>query len=310
MKTFNMKNNMIKIVVILLFCSTYVLGQNKIENGSSVLIKMIDGNNYQGTLLGDTESDITIDTEKLGQLTISKADIKRMVPIYPNADGTATYLFQNPNATRNIFAPTGYGLRKGEGYYHNFMLLYNSVSLGITDNITIGVGLIPIIIDDFVPITITPKISFPIVENKINLGLGAIYLSINEEQVGIAYGVATIGSKDKNFSIGTGWGYVENEWSSRPVITLSGTYRIGNKWGVVTENWLLPSYNYSFDGERSKTYMPIFSYSARYIMEPLTIDFGFINLGEIAEVFPLGIPIVGIIIPFGKPYAYRKRSRR
>ncbi|MEL6922985.1 MAG: hypothetical protein AAFO94_02980, partial [Bacteroidota bacterium] len=88
---------------------------------------------------------------------------------------------------------------------------------------------------------------------------------------------------------------------NRPVITISGMYRLSQRWGFITENWLIPTEGYSSDGN-SINYHPIFSYGLRVINERITIDFGFIVEEDIVDVFKIGFPIVGIVLPFGKPY--------
>jgi len=292
------------VLVSFLFLNP-IVGQLDIETGSDIIVKMNDGNRYQGKLKAQADNTIVLMAEDLGEIILQKHKIRKVIPIQTENDHT--YLYQNPNATRYLFAPSGYGLKKGEGYYHNFMAIYNSASYGITSNITIGLGIAPIVIDDFIPLTITPKVSIPVFEEKFNVGVGAIYARLNGEDLGVAYGVGTLGSRNKNVSIGMGWGLVNDEWSKRPLITVSGTWRLSKKWGFVTENWLIPSYDYQ-DGRRVNSYLPIVSYSARFIGEVLSIDMGFINQKDIAEVFPLGVPVVGVVFPFGKPYRYRKTN--
>jgi len=293
-------------IIFFLLISAVLIGQTQLEVGNQIKVKTKDGNLYQGELIEKNDDNLIINTEELGTITLAKSQINKLIPLYPSGDNKKGYLYDNPNATRNIFAPTGYGLRKGEGYYHNFMMLYNSASYGITNNITLGVGLVPIIIDKSIPFSITPKVSIPAIKDKLNFGVGAIYMNLNTEQVGIAYGVGTFGSRANNFSLGLGWGFVEDEWSERPVVTASGQLRIGKRWGLVTENWFLPTYEYTFEGLRKKNYQGLISYSARFIAHSLSIDFGFINHMDVIEVFPLGIPVIGVIIPFGSPYRYKK----
>ena len=43
----------------------------------------------------------------------------------------------NPQSSRYFFAPSGIQLRQGDGYFQSNIAL-NSVSLGVTENITIG----------------------------------------------------------------------------------------------------------------------------------------------------------------------------
>jgi hypothetical protein len=54
-------------------------------------------------------------------------------------------------------------MNKGEGYYHNFMVFINQATYGVTDNISIGGGLVPLFLfGGLTPVWITPKVSVPI----------------------------------------------------------------------------------------------------------------------------------------------------
>ncbi|MDB4728341.1 hypothetical protein OAF63_06080, partial [Saprospiraceae bacterium] len=269
--------------------------------------KLTNGNTYLGTVLSEDAETITIKTKEFPQITLRKKDIVSMKVIESNQLKEGEYWFENPNATRNLFGPTGYGLKKGEGYYQNFLLVYNSVSYGFTDNFTVGFGTIPFTFGDGLFFTITPKVSIPIVEDKFNIGVGLLYSSLFGSSSSIAYGVATYGSRDNNFTIGMGYGNIEGEWAEAPIFTFSGMVRLSKKFGLVTENWVIPSRNYNYEygpngyeSSYTTSYNIAFTYSARLIFEGISVDIGFFNTPELAEYLPLGIPMAGITVPFGR----------
>ena len=271
------------IILNLLIClSINLFGQELTRDFT--LIKVEDGNEYLGTILEENEDFLTMKTKTFAELKIKKSAIKSREVVNSDQLHEGEYWFENPNATRNLFGPTGYGLRKGEGYYQNFLLAYNSVSYGFTDNFTLGVGLIPVIIDDAFFYSITPKVSIPVQENKLNIGGGLLFMGVAGEHFGIAYGVTTIGSRDKNFSFGLGYGFADGELADRPTITLSGMIRISKKFAFVTENWILSDFF-------------LLTYGGRLIFEGISVDIGFANSGD-TGLF-LGIPIAGITVPFG-----------
>lgn len=93
-------------------------------------------------------------------------------------------------------------------------------------------------------------------------------------------------------------------------ITFGGMTRIGRKFGLVTENWIIPYAEYPdaywnnvtneyILGDAKYKYDGYFSYGLRYMGENLSIDFAFVNGAFIFEDIPTGIPIVGVVIPFG-----------
>ncbi|MEQ8704361.1 MAG: hypothetical protein RIC19_10600 [Phaeodactylibacter sp.] len=74
---------------------------------------------------------------------------------------------------------TGYGLKKGEFYYRNYMLTANFAAYGINDYLSIGAGfdLASSIGQNDHPLTyaIAPKVNIPIRKDLINLGIGGIF---------------------------------------------------------------------------------------------------------------------------------------
>ncbi|KAA3631795.1 MAG: hypothetical protein DWQ02_15835 [Bacteroidetes bacterium] len=261
-----------------------------------VQIKTLDGNTYIGSILEETSELLLIKTQSAGEIKITKNQIKKLKRFSANQLKDGKYWFENPNATRNLYGPTGYGLEKGEGYYQNFMIFLNSVNVGITDNITIGAGFLPVGLENGFNFLITPKFSVPVVPEKVNLAGGLLYARFFEENMGILYGVGTYGPKDHNATLGLGYGFLNGELAKRPIITVSGMTRVGRKFGLVTENWFIPIENYEDD----KNYFAAITYGVRYISEGVTIDFSFLRVADIEDFFILGIPLVGVVIPFGR----------
>lgn len=114
------------------------------------------------------------------------------------------YWFGNPHATRYFFMTNGYGLRKGEAYYQNTWIMFNQISYGITNHITLGAGVVTLFLFAGAPTTawITPKVAIPILKHKFNMSAGMILGHIFGEGVsfGIGYGHFTLGNKKKNLS--------------------------------------------------------------------------------------------------------------
>lgn len=75
--------------------------------------------------------------------------------------------------------------------------------------------------------------SVPIVENKFNIGVGALMGTIigssDNTSFGILYGNTTFGSKDKNLNIGMGWAFAGGKMAKNPTINISGMIRTGDQ---------------------------------------------------------------------------------
>jgi len=58
------------------------------------------------------------------------------------------------------------GLHKGEGYYQNIWVFWNQASFGVTENFSLGFGIIPLFLfggeaGQYSPIWVVPKLSYP-----------------------------------------------------------------------------------------------------------------------------------------------------
>jgi len=170
-----------------------------------------DGNVYTGTVIKREPGKILLKTANIGEITLAVSDISEIQAIDPTKFRKGGYWFENPQATRYLWTSNGYGFKKGEGYYQNVWVLFNQVAYGITDNISIGGGVLLLFFfgGTSTPVWITPKVSIPIARDKVNLGVGALVGTVigeDESGFGILYGITTFGSKDRNISIGLGWG--------------------------------------------------------------------------------------------------------
>lgn len=261
-------------------------------------ITLNDGNELYGNILERKEDKIIFQTKTLGQVTLSTKNIKSMQEIKRGDIKEGEYWFPNPNNTRYLFSPTAINLKKGEGYYQNAYVLANSVNYGITNNFSIGGGF-------FLPFAVffTPKFGFKIA-NKFHAGGGVILgLFPEASAVGILYGVTTYGTDEHNITLGGGYGFVDEELTKNPMITLSAMTRVGRKVALVTENWFIPRNEYNYDyvtGTETKklSYLALISYGLRIMNNKFTFDLALINNKDIFEVFPIGVPYIDFVYKF------------
>jgi hypothetical protein len=208
-------------------------------------------------------------------------------------------LGESPHDTRYFFGPSGYNLRSGAGYYQNTWVLVNQVSYGVSDNFSIGVGVVPIfLLGGETPLWITPKLNLPIREEKVALGLGALAGTIVGENTrfGIAYGVGTFGSRETNLTVGLGYGYADGSWTDWPIVTVSGIYTLNDRFSLMTENYYLEA-----DG-----YVTLFmAAGVRWKLGQAAIDFGLVTprfSGDGIAFFAL--PWLSLTVPFGRGKLY------
>lgn len=262
----------------------------------SVLIKVetSDGNTIVGSLVLENDEQLILRTSNFGDITINKKIIVRRTPIEAKKGIINLPWFENPHSTTYFFAPNGYGLKTGEAYYQNIWVLFNQISVGINDYFSIGVGSIPILLFSEgaeTPVWVTPKVSIPIKKDKINIGVGAMVGTLfgkeDEKTAALFYAVTTFGSKDKNFTIGLGYGYGQYGWVNPPTITLSGLVRISKNVYIISDNYYIGD-----DGEG----ITLLLFGIRGAGKTMAFDF--------AAVKPRGesilIPWLGVNIPFGR----------
>lgn len=257
-------------------------------------VKTAGGNVYVGTIVSEDRETITIKSRE-GTFTLQREEVVAYGPYAELSQiQRESYHLQS---TRYYFGPNGYGLRQGEGYYQNVNIFFNSVSYGITDNFSMGGGLVPLFLfgglDTPTPIYILPKFSFPIVKDKLNLGAGALIGTLlgggetGAGFVGTVYGIGTFGTRNKNLSIGLGYGFVDDSFASTPTVSISGSVRISEKSYLMTENYLIDGFAVGILGGRT-------------VWESVSLDYGLIlPYSVLGDGGFAAIPWLSLIVPFG-----------
>lgn len=288
-----------KIIFLFLFAFILTLSARTQTTNDSILVNIVtlDGNEFTGQVVLEDSLKIILKTEKLGEISISKVDIKKLntVEIQQIKDGK--YWFPNPQSTRYFWSPNGYGLKEGEGYYQNIWVLWNQFSYGVTNNFSVGGGVIPLFLFGGAPTPVfgTAKFSIPVKKEKLNLGAGAIVgtvLGEEETGFGIVYGLSTFGSHDNNVTVGMGYGFAGGEWARSPLININGMFRVASRGYIITENYYINAGNES---------AVILSLGGRWIIKKAALEFGLVIPVAEIDAF-IAVPWLGFTIPFGKSY--------
>jgi hypothetical protein len=258
-------------------------------------IETKDGNIFIGTLVEEDSLSLVLKTESLGEIKIPKNNIKSRTELKEVKKVGSEFWLPNPQSSRYFWAPNGYGLKENESYYQNIWILYNQFSFGLTNNFSLGAGVLPLFLfaGESTPIWIVPKLSIPVVENKFNIGTGAFLGTILGEDTGLfglLYGTTTFGSRDKNVSFGLAYGFAGGEWLKVPVINISGMARTGPKGFLITENYVISS-----EGET----LVLISGGGRSLIRNIGLDYSlWIPIGGGIGTF-VAIPFLGITVPIG-----------
>ncbi|RMG85850.1 MAG: hypothetical protein D6714_05195 [Bacteroidetes bacterium] len=271
------------------------------------ILETVDGNKFTGKLISETQSEVVLETRQFGTLTFKKKDIESMKPLHKGATdkNRQQFWFESPLMTRYFFSNNALGLRKGTGYYQNTWVMFNRIDYGVTDNFTIGAGMIPTFLftlgsgDGVTPIWLSSKLSIPVSKDNFHLAGGGtiFFLPGSGADIGFAgmfSGIGTIGDYNENFSIRLGWGYSEDAIASSPTIAISYMVRKKERWAFITENYFI-----SFDEDIK---MLLLSGGARYLSPKITVDMGgffplVLDSGQ--DVFPI-LPWLSIGVPLGR----------
>ncbi len=187
------------------------------------------------------------------------------------APSVGNFSFQNPAASRYLYAPSSIPLQQGQGYVSQ-KLLFTSGVLGVTDNVTLLVGTtVP-----FPLVSIVGGKYAKQINEKWHVGGGAEVFFLPfagafdddtpTAPLSIGFVSATYGDLNSHVTVATGVAYEQvfsNGSISHPVM-VAGHKRLSDRLAVVTENWLLLNLDIMADG-RSPFTASINSLAFRFI---------------------------------------------
>ena len=201
------------------------------------------------------------------------------------------------NDTRLLFSPTGRPLRKGEGYFSDFELLFPGVAFGLTDHLSIagGMSVIPTIGLDEQAFYVAPKLGFQL-SDRVAVAAGALYGAGPDDEVddfGLAFGVATFGRPDKSLSLGVGVAAADLADGVDPaaILMIGGAVTVSPRIALVSENWLFLHDDFEL-GEQ-----PI-GLAVRFLGDRLSADVGFVTVPAALDEGGI-IPWVSVSYRFG-----------
>jgi hypothetical protein len=260
-----------------------------------------DGSVVTGKIISITNSEIVIQSGTIGELRLKKENIKNMTPISSIDEKKSGIWFANPNPSKYLLGASAIPLEKNTGYYQNTWIFINSFAYAFTNNFSVSGGfeIFSILAKGDGPYAfyINPKVSFKVADN-FYAGGSALYantIKTVDEFGGLGtFNIfGTYGNKNNNITGAVGWGWANGEFSSKPLITISGMARVSKRIALVSENWITPPGAGSDNG-----YYGIFSYGIRFLGEKTSIDLAFLNNKDIAEGIAIGIPWLDFVINF------------
>ena len=278
---------------LIMLAGQTALAQTDKEKPPVYRIETSDRNIYTGQIISETDDAIVLRTENLGEITIQRSKIKtRMLVEEKNGE----YQKINIHGNRYFILSNSLGIPRGAGYYQNSWIFFNQAHYGITNNISIGAGIVPLFLfaGASSPIWIVPSVNIPVSKDNFALGANALIATIaggdDNGTAGFVTFLGTIGNRNNNLSLGLGYGFFGDEWAQTPLVSLSGMIRTGQRHFLLTENYYV-----SFDEE----FVLLSFLGGRFDFRGLALDYGLmIPVYPDMKVF-VGIPWLGITVPFG-----------
>ncbi|MCX6204155.1 MAG: hypothetical protein NTY43_07630 [Bacteroidetes bacterium] len=255
--------------------------------GNNYSFEIKDGSNRSGRLDSLNTVYYYINNPSIGVDRISIKSVSKVKAIKLNKDG----YFSNPHYSRYFFGPSAIPHPKGEVYWNNIWLEYNTIQYGVTDNFSVGMGgLLFTSLSGYPTLLPNAKYSFKLNE-KSHIAVGGLMLVINTSSktssASLPFVVYTYGDSEANISFGGGWAHEKTSgWSNRPTGYIAGIKRVARNWVVQGEAYLL----------NNSTANTILLTTLRNIKPTSSWDFGAMILNFDGE--RSAVPIIGYTIKF------------
>ena len=234
---------LISLVVFLLF-SLNLSAQSDPQSNTEVRVAVVTktGDRFRGLLVRQDETQLVVLTG-FGEISIDKKDILKLDYVDQNKTGLYGNITSSSehSGSHYLFGQSGFGLKKGQAYYENVYLFYNSYTVGLSDNfsLTAGIELITLLFAGEVPgLFLTPKVHFPF--NGGAFSLSSSFIHIAGSTAGLFQSAVSLGDLNKNFTFGVGYGLSFGNGNDGSVtLNFSGVTRVSDNISLVSENYLL-----------------------------------------------------------------------
>lgn len=248
-------------------------------------VSLADGSVIIARIAELDEERVVLTTPGGGRVEIDRDQIRGIRPVRGRVvEGELWH--EDPSTTRLLFTATGRSLGKGEAYVGTYVIALPFAAVGITDRISIAAGA-PVLFGELEPFYVGPRVQI-VRTPKAQATLGTLVFFFDDEAVGIAYGVATLGDTDKALSAGLGFFYSGDDVESEPAFMVGGETRVSRRIKLMTENYLLPD-----------AVGLVLSGGIRVIGERFATEIGIISVVAEDDAFCC-IPLVNFSYAFGR----------
>ncbi len=249
-----------------------------------------------GRVVGATDDSIHVAAGAFRRAAIARSDIGRITRFDESSRSFDRPWFPATVPSRHFVGQSAFPMRQGEIRYTNTYFVANALAAGITERVSLSAGIeLSSLLDRYSggPLYFgSVKYASPVADglhaaacfSLISFPFGsALYASGGREDIGLLGVLATAGSPDRSLTLGLNWSVLSYRWATRaPLITLAGQWRLGRRFSVITENWVLP-----IPGSPAPY---LLGYGLRIMGRRVSADLGLLNNEEIARGIVLGVP--------------------
>lgn len=197
------------------------------------------GDRFVGQVIEYGKESVTFELENKTQLQFNNEEVEQIYAKEktPKRGIGLTYQPQEipMSGAQNLFlTPTGFNYKAGQAEYKNLEIFYNSIDYGLTDNFSMGFGIIPLLVANV--IDLKSKVTFDI-GDYVHIGMGARLLAgitVFDENwaLGALHGNVSIGTEEKFINFGYGkWLPISDDFVNieSDLYMIGGSFRISEK---------------------------------------------------------------------------------
>ena len=282
-----------KAIIFLYFFSSFQLVAQTTKlvlPGKTYNFEIKDGTNRSGRLDSVTAEYYYFYNSAMGPDRIRKMGVSKIKEIQLAKDGT----FANPHYSRYLFGPSALPQAKGEVYFNNVDFEYNTIQVGVTENLSVGVGGLLLTSLFSGNAVLLPNFKYAIkINEQSHIALGGLFLFLSgksfgsNESAALPFMVYTYGNAERNISVGAGWAYAgRGDWAPKPTGYVAGMKRFARNWVFQGEAYLLSN----------NTDNTIYIATFRNVRPTSSWDFGVTRVKSGTVSF--AIPLIGYTLKF------------
>lgn len=267
-----------------------------------VEITTMDWDVIRGTIIGQEDHAFVVQTYGGIEMTIPFEEVREMREISGpqdtrpiKAEKTANHeWFDNKHGYSYLVSGSYLFMPKNTGVVRNTYLTTSTFRYSFSDNFTLGGGFEAISAVLLNPaFLISPKVHFKLGENWYGgatlsyAGILTTWLFEGGSGIGVAQLGTTVGTTERNFTVGGGWTVIGGDLAQSPFVNFGGVIRFSRRFAFVTDNLLAP-----LDAQ----YFPVVSYGLRYLGRDVSGQLVFVNTPALFEFVGPGLPVFSLSV--------------